>query len=89
MNNLKSLAEKLSLNILHCPGDMRYQKWLMVITLWTVPAAFCCPDICKCSIKSASVKAEVDCHKRGLRVFPSNLPSDAWILKLGECVEQK
>lgn len=68
---------------------MRYQRWLMVITLWTVPAAFCCPDICKCSIKSASVKAEVDCHKRGLHVFPSNLPSDAWILKLGECVEHE
>lgn len=68
---------------------MRYQRWLMVITLWTVPAAFCCPDICKCSIKSGSVKAKVDCHKRGLRVFPSNLPSDAWILKLGECVEHK
>lgn len=42
-----------------------------------------CHDVCKCS-KSGSEKSEVNCHKRGLRAFPSRLPADAWILKLGE-----
>ncbi|KAM4522519.1 uncharacterized protein PAE49_002183 [Odontesthes bonariensis] len=43
-----------------------------------------CPDVCKCSRKSGPEKSEVNCHKKGLRAFPSNIPSDVWILKLGE-----
>ena len=56
--------------------------WMMV--LWMVQALEGCPNVCKCSRKSGPTKSEVNCHKRGLRAFPSNLPPDAWILKLGE-----
>lgn len=73
----------LSLKTLHCPGVMWYPKWLMVITLWMAQAAYGCPDVCKCSITSGSMKTEVNCHKKGLHVFPTDLPSNAWILKLG------
>lgn len=69
-----------------CPGVTWYLRWLMLITLWMLPAALSCPVACKCSIKSGSIKTEVNCQKRGLPVFPSNLPTDAWILKLGEYV---
>lgn len=62
---------------------MWYLRGLTVIILWMTQAACGCPSVCKCSIMSASVKTEVNCHKRGLHVFPTDLPSDAWILKLG------
>lgn len=65
---------------------MRYLRWLMVMTMWMEQAACRCPEVCKCSITSGSVKTEVNCHKRGLPVFPTDLPSDGWILKLGEDV---
>uniref|UniRef100_A0A3B5KTP6 Si:dkey-1j5.4 n=1 Tax=Xiphophorus couchianus TaxID=32473 RepID=A0A3B5KTP6_9TELE len=45
-------------------------------------AVVSCPDVCKCSRKSNPEKSEVNCHKKGLRSLPSNLPPDAWILKL-------
>uniref|UniRef100_A0AAQ4QPZ7 Si:dkey-1j5.4 n=1 Tax=Gasterosteus aculeatus aculeatus TaxID=481459 RepID=A0AAQ4QPZ7_GASAC len=61
---------------------MHYQTWLMILVLWTIQAAEGCPDVCKCSKKSAPEKSEVNCHKKGLRAFPSRLPPDAWILKL-------
>lgn len=63
---------------------MQHLAWLMLVGLWMVQAAEVCPDVCKCSRKSGPEKSEVNCHKRGLRVFPSKLPPDAWILKLGE-----
>lgn len=56
----------------------------LVWGLWMVLAVEGCPNVCKCSRKSNPEKLEVNCHKRGLRAFPSNLPADAWILKLGE-----
>ncbi|XP_029965828.1 leucine-rich repeat-containing protein 15-like isoform X2 [Salarias fasciatus] len=57
---------------------------LMLALLWTVQTMDACPDSCKCSRKSGPEKSEVNCHKKGLRVFPSQLPSDAWIIQLGE-----
>lgn len=64
---------------------MKLVVWLMLATLWMVQAVGAvCPPACKCSRKSGPDRSEVNCHKRGLRAFPSNLPSDAWILKFGE-----
>uniref|UniRef100_A0A672G9S5 LRRNT domain-containing protein n=1 Tax=Salarias fasciatus TaxID=181472 RepID=A0A672G9S5_SALFA len=57
---------------------------LMLALLWTVQTMDACPDSCKCSRKSGPEKSEVNCHKKGLRVFPSQLPSDAWIIQLGD-----
>ncbi|MED6233487.1 hypothetical protein ATANTOWER_012455 [Ataeniobius toweri] len=57
---------------------------LMLVILSMVQAVANCPGVCKCSRKSGPEKSEVNCHKKGLRTLPSNLPSDAWILKLGE-----
>lgn len=71
---------------LHSSVEMRHLAWLMLVILWMVQAVDGCPDVCKCSRKYRSEKTEVNCHKRGLRAFPSKLPPDAWILKLGKHV---
>ncbi|XP_077367213.1 uncharacterized protein LOC144010672 isoform X1 [Festucalex cinctus] len=64
---------------------MKYVKWWMLVMIWMVQTqAEVCPDACKCTNKSGQEKTEVNCHKRGLRAFPSKLPSDAWVLKFGE-----
>ncbi|XP_054618698.1 immunoglobulin superfamily containing leucine-rich repeat protein-like [Dunckerocampus dactyliophorus] len=64
---------------------MKHFTYLMLAMVWMTQAgAEVCPDACKCSKKSGQDKTEVNCHKRGLRSFPSRLPSDAWVLKLGE-----
>uniref|UniRef100_A0A3Q1G0H1 LRRCT domain-containing protein n=1 Tax=Acanthochromis polyacanthus TaxID=80966 RepID=A0A3Q1G0H1_9TELE len=63
---------------------MQHLVWLILAMQWMVEGVENCPDICKCSKKAGPEKSEVNCHKRGLHAFPSNLPPDAWILKLGE-----
>lgn len=63
---------------------MQHLMWLMLVILLMVQSVEGCPDVCKCYRKSSPDKSEVNCHKRGLRAFPSELPPDAWILKLGE-----
>ncbi len=68
---------------------MQHLVGLMLVILWMVQSVEGCPDVCKCTRKSGSEKTEVNCHKRGLRAFPSKLPLDAWILKLGEHLEVK
>ncbi len=73
----------LSLSTLHSAGEMQHLAWLVLVILWMVQAVEGCPDVCKCSRKSGPEKSEVNCHKKGLRAFPSKLPPDAWILKLG------
>ncbi|XP_028253749.1 trace amine-associated receptor 1-like [Parambassis ranga] len=65
-------------------GKMQQIAWFMLAMLWIVQCVLGCPDTCKCSRKSGPEKSEVNCHKKGLRAFPSQLPSDAWIIKLGE-----
>jgi hypothetical protein len=42
-----------------------------------------CPEACRCSRKTSQERSEVNCHKKGLRSFPVELPPDAWVLKLG------
>uniref|UniRef100_A0A3Q2UCP0 Si:dkey-1j5.4 n=1 Tax=Fundulus heteroclitus TaxID=8078 RepID=A0A3Q2UCP0_FUNHE len=59
---------------------------LVLVSLSMVQAVASCPDVCKCSQKPGPEKSEVNCHKKGLRAFPSHLPPDAWILKLGKCL---
>ena len=44
-----------------------------------------CPEACRCSRKTSQERSEVNCHKKGLRAFPAELPPDAWVLKLGMC----
>lgn len=68
----------------YLPGEMQVYMTFTLALLWTVQTSKSCPDICKCSRMSVSEKVEVNCHKRGLRAFPSKLPTDAWILKLGD-----
>uniref|UniRef100_A0A3P8S2I7 LRRCT domain-containing protein n=1 Tax=Amphiprion percula TaxID=161767 RepID=A0A3P8S2I7_AMPPE len=65
---------------------MQHLVWLILAMQWMVEGVENCPDICKCSRKAGPEKSEVNCHKRGLHAFPSNLPPDAWILKLGNSV---
>lgn len=67
---------------------MEHLAWLILAMLWMVQAIDSCPDVCKCSRKSGPEKSDVNCHKRGLRAFPSKLPSDAWIVKLGKHFNQ-
>uniref|UniRef100_A0A3B3HHM6 LRRNT domain-containing protein n=1 Tax=Oryzias latipes TaxID=8090 RepID=A0A3B3HHM6_ORYLA len=62
---------------------MESLAWLGLVLLCVLQSAEACPSVCKCSKKSNPEKSEVNCHKRGLRTLPSNLPADAWILKLG------
>lgn len=64
-------------------GRMEHLAWLILAMLWMAQSIDSCPDVCKCSRKSGPEKSDVNCHKRGLRAFPSKLPSDAWIVKLG------
>lgn len=78
------LSLYLSLYILHSAGEMQHLAWLMLVILWMVQAVEGCPDVCRCYRKAGPEKSEVNCHKMGLRAFPSKLPPDAWILKLGE-----
>nr|XP_046229884.1 leucine-rich repeat-containing protein 15 isoform X2 [Scatophagus argus] len=68
----------------HFEREMQRLTCLMLVILWVVQLVEGCPNACKCSRKSGEGKSEVNCHKRGLRAFPTNLPTDAWILKLGE-----
>lgn len=87
--NVKAMSRlshflSLYLKIFYSSGEMQHLAWLMLVILWMVQAVAGCPNVCKCSRKSGLEKTEVNCHKRGLRAFPSNLPPDAWILKLGE-----
>ncbi|KAM9354777.1 uncharacterized protein KZ484_012857 [Pholidichthys leucotaenia] len=60
-------------------GKMFKLAWSLLIILYIGQTVEGCPAVCKCSRKSRLEKSEVNCHKRGLRVFPSKLPSDAWI----------
>uniref|UniRef100_A0A3B4X4P6 LRRNT domain-containing protein n=1 Tax=Seriola lalandi dorsalis TaxID=1841481 RepID=A0A3B4X4P6_SERLL len=63
---------------------MQYLQWLLLVILWRAQTVESCPDVCKCSKMPDVEKSEVNCHKKGLQDFPSDLPPDAWILKLGE-----
>uniref|UniRef100_A0A3B4TZV3 Si:dkey-1j5.4 n=1 Tax=Seriola dumerili TaxID=41447 RepID=A0A3B4TZV3_SERDU len=63
---------------------MQYLQWLLLVILWGAQTVESCPDVCKCSKMPDVEKSEVNCHKKGLQDFPSDLPPDAWILKLGE-----
>uniref|UniRef100_A0A3B3ZXB5 Uncharacterized protein n=1 Tax=Periophthalmus magnuspinnatus TaxID=409849 RepID=A0A3B3ZXB5_9GOBI len=62
--------------------NMRLFLHVILGLLWLTPSAGACPDSCKCSRKSGPERSEVNCHKRGLLTFPSNLPPDTWNLKL-------
>uniref|UniRef100_A0A7N6B3D5 LRRNT domain-containing protein n=1 Tax=Anabas testudineus TaxID=64144 RepID=A0A7N6B3D5_ANATE len=62
---------------------MQFPLCLMLVILWGAQTLEGCPDFCECSRKSGPEKSEVNCHKKGLRAFPSNLPPDAWVLHLG------
>ncbi|RVE55917.1 hypothetical protein OJAV_G00230800 [Oryzias javanicus] len=65
-------------------GKMQLLAWFGLVLLCVLQSTGACPSICKCSKKSNPEKSEVNCHKRGLRSLPSDLPTDVWILKLGE-----
>lgn len=66
---------------------MRLLRWLPILFLWGINIVECCPDNCKCGQATSPERTEVNCHKRGLTAFPSNLPMDTWILKMGKkCV---
>lgn len=62
---------------------MQYLMWLVLVILLVAQTVENCPDLCKCPKISDLQKSEVNCHKKGLQDFPSNLPPDAWVLKLG------
>lgn len=82
-NKITATSISIYLHTHHSAGDMQFSVWLMLVILWVAQTVEGCPDICKCSRKSSPEKSEVNCHKRGLHIFPSNLPPDAWVLHLG------
>lgn len=65
---------------------MQLVACLAVLVFWVAEAVENCPDVCKCTKKTSPERSEVNCHKKGMRKFPSKLPPDSWILKMGESI---
>ncbi|KAG5276519.1 hypothetical protein AALO_G00106580 [Alosa alosa] len=63
---------------------MRLITCLPILVLWGINSAESCPDNCRCTQKKSPERSEVNCQKRGFSTFPSNLPMDTWVLKMGE-----
>ncbi|XP_029534610.1 leucine-rich repeat-containing protein 15-like [Oncorhynchus nerka] len=63
---------------------MQLVACLAVLVLCVAEAVENCPDVCKCTKQTSPERSEVNCHKKGMRKFPSKLPPDSWILKMGE-----